>query len=225
VPFSTWSGARVIAFEPLPAAFKRLREAVRHAHGGVVPGHVTLEPLALGARAGVVALEVPSIQGVAQEQWASTVKDYRFLAAQDARIDAVARYLVRVRPLDAFTLERVTAIKLDAEGAEAEILAGAEATLRRWQPLISVEIEERHRPGSTHDVPHWLAELGYEGWFVLGGFWHPMGAFDAGAMQVASPSPASFAVSEPYIFTFYFIPAERRPELAVLAPLAPSARS
>jgi len=36
-------------------------------------------------------------------------------------------------------------------------------------------------------------------------------------MQVASPDPAVFAASEPYIFTFFFLPREN--EAALLAKL------
>jgi hypothetical protein len=38
-------------------------------------------------------------------------------------------------------------------------------------------------------------------------------------MHRASPSPAEFAVSHPYVFSFYFVPTERRLELACLARL------
>jgi Methyltransferase FkbM domain len=55
-------------------------------------------------------------------------------------------------------------IKVDVEGAELEVLRGARMTLRRWRPLLSIEIEERHRTGSTRAVPELLHELGYECW-------------------------------------------------------------
>ena len=38
-------------------------------------------------------------------------------------------------------------------------------------------------------------------------------------MQRASPSPAEFTVSHPYVFSFYFVPIERRQELGHLARL------
>jgi hypothetical protein len=52
-------------------------------------------------------------------------------------------------------------VKLDAEGAEYEVLRGARETLARCRPVLSVEIEERHRPGSTYAVPAFLDGLGY----------------------------------------------------------------
>jgi hypothetical protein len=78
---------------------------------------------------------------------------------------------------------------------------------------MTVEIEERHRPGSTHAVPALLARLGLEGFYALDGTWHPVASFDANRLQRASPSPANFTASDPYVFIFYFVPPERRTEL------------
>ena len=203
LPLAALPGARVLAFEPWPPAFARLARAVA--------GDPTIEarPQALGARAGRLELAVPVVGGVAQEQWASLAKDYDAIAAADPRVEAILRAEVEVLALDSLDLADVTAMKIDVEGAEAELLAGAEATLRRCRPVLSVEIEERHRAGSTRAVPQWLAARGYRGFFALDGVWREIAAFDAATMQVASPSPASFAASEPYVFVFFFIPAER----------------
>jgi FkbM family methyltransferase len=218
LPMAELPGARVIAFEPLPAAFARLEAAVRARWGGI-PAHIELHQAALGAETGQIVLEVPVVAGTAQEQWASTVKDYEAMRAADARIEAVQRFAVPMLRLDDLDLPDVTAIKLDAEGAEAEVLLGATATLRRCRPVLSIEIEERHRPGSTTAVPAWLANLGYQGFFEFWGDWRPIASFDPAQLQRASPSPANFEVSDPYVFCFYFIPPERRPELRRLARL------
>jgi len=154
-----------------------------------------------------------------QEQWASTVKDYAALQAADPRITAIRRYTVPVLPLDTLGLIHVTGMKIDAEGAEAEVLRGAVATLSRCRPVLSVEIEERHRPNSTRDVPALLAGLGYHGFFEFYGDWRPITQFDPAALQRASPSPAAFEAHHPYVFCFYFVPAARIAELAALGRL------
>jgi len=219
LPLAALPGARVLAFEPLPQAFARLTAALRAAYGGAVPPQVELYPQALGAAAGRMALSVPVVGGVAQEQWASLAKDYQAIRAADPRVEAIRRVEVEVLALDSLALPDVTAIKVDVEGAEAEMLLGAADTLRRCRPVLSVEIEERHRAGSTREVPRLLAGLGYRGFFELDGAWHDIAAFDAGTMQRASPSPASFAASDPYVFVFFVVPPERVAELATLARL------
>ena len=218
LPLAELPDVRVLAFEPLPPAFERLVAAVR-ARYGELPGHVEPRCEALGKAAGQIALEVPVVGGVAQEQWASVVKDYETMRLADPRIEAVRRYQVPVLALDALGLADVTAIKLDAEGAEEEVLRGAADTLRRCRPVLSVEIEERHRSGSLRAIPALLAEFDYIGFYEFWGEWRDVGGFDPGVMQRGSPSPAAFEVSDPYVFCFYFVPPERRGELAQLGRL------
>jgi FkbM family methyltransferase len=198
LPFAALPHSRVLAFEPLPAAFARLRAAI-----GEAP-HVTLHQAALGDRDGEVTLTLPVLDGVPQEQWASTAKGY---AGLDPRV-AEQRHTVPLRRLDGFGLDDLTAVKLDAEGAEYEVLRGGRETLLRCRPVLSIEIEERHREGSTWAVPAWLDALGYDGFWEHWDEWRPMAAFDRATMQRASPNPAVFAASDPYVFVFYFLPRE-----------------
>jgi len=202
IPFARLPGSLVHGFEPLPSAMARLRAALV-AEFGEIPPHVMLHAEALGAAEGEAVLTLPVLDGVPQEQWASISKDY----AEHRSVTRQA-HRVRVIPLDRLELRDVTAIKLDAEGAEQEVLEGARRTLTRCRPVLSVEIEERHRAGSTRDVPALLACLGYAGFYWHAGALHPIAHFDAARMQVANADPAVFAASEPYIFSFFFLPGE-----------------
>ncbi|MFT8247026.1 FkbM family methyltransferase [Roseomonas sp. BN140053] len=209
LPLSQLPGAEVLAFEPLPEAFRRLRAAC-----GGLPG-VTLRPEALGDVAGTVPLSVPVLDGVAQEQWASTSKSY---AAQESARVTVRRLDVPAITLDSLNLPGVTAMKLDAEGGEYEVLRGALGTLRRCRPVLTLELEERHREGSTWAVPAFLDALDYVTCFALHGAWQPMAALHRPSMQRASPDPAVFAASDPYVFNFYAWPIERDAEARALLP-------
>ena len=209
VPLSRLPGARVLAFEPLPEAFARLGVAC----GDL--GNVALRPEALGDAPGTLTLSVPVLDGAAQEQWASTAKDY---AAHEGGRVAVRRLAVPVVTLDSLLPGDVTAIKLDAEGAEYEVLRGARETLRRCRPVLTLELEERHREGSTWAVPAFLDALGYETCFALDGRWWPVAALDRPRMQRASPDPSVFAASDPYVFNFYGWPRERDAEARALLP-------
>lgn len=204
VPLARLPRSHVLAFEPLPPAFARLKAALRGAFG-TMPPHVECHAAALGDRAGEVMLAMPVLDGVAQEQWASTAKDYA--AHLSARV-AVQRFTVPMRRLDDLAIADLTGLKIDAEGAEYEILRGARETLLRCRPVLTIEIEERHREGSTWAVPAFLDALGYEVLFELGGAFHPMAALDRATMQRASPDPSVFAASDPYVFVFYALPRE-----------------
>jgi FkbM family methyltransferase len=204
IPLARLPDSRVLAFEPLPNAFARLQAALRSAFGGA-PANVACHHLALGDHQGSITLAMPVLDGVAQEQWASTAKDYA--AHVSARV-SVERFTVPMRTLDDFALADVTAIKLDAEGAEYEILRGARETLLRCRPVLTLEVEERHREGSTYAVPAYLDALGYDVFFELKGAWHPMADLDRATMQRASPDPSVFEASDPYVFVFYALPRE-----------------
>ncbi len=202
LPFASLPGARVLAFEPLPGAFARLAAACAG-----LP-NVTLRREALGAAPGSLTLSVPVLDGVVQEQWASLAKDYAVFGSVTAQ-----RHEVAVITVDSLGLGDLQHMKVDAEGFEQEVLQGARDTLTRCRPVLSLELEERHRPGATRDVPALLAALGYETRFWLDGAMRPLAAFDPAAMQVASPDPAVFGASDPYVFTFYAWPAERTAEV------------
>lgn len=206
LPFAALPGSRLLAFEPLPAAFARLRAAF----GDPLPAHVELRQEALGDRDGEAVLTIPLLDGVPQEQWASTAKGYG--ALREARVSE-RRFTVPLRRLDGFGLRDLTAVKIDAEGAEYEVLRGARQTLLRCRPVLSIEIEERHRPGSTWAVPSFLDTLGYDTYWEHWDAWRPMAEFDRDTMHRASPNPAVFEASDPYVFVFYALPRERAGEM------------
>ncbi|WP_237214447.1 FkbM family methyltransferase [Falsiroseomonas oryziterrae] len=203
IPLARLQGARVVAFEPLPSAFARLRAAV-----GAAGVAMELRPEALGSEPGTLTLSVPVLDGVAAEQWASLAKSYESFGSVTTE-----RHTVEVITVDSLGLADLQHMKVDAEGFEEEVLRGAAATLTRCRPVLSLEVEERHRAGSTRDVPALLASLGYETRFWLGGAMRPLAEFDAATMQVASPDPSVFGASDPYVFTFYAWPIERAAEV------------
>jgi FkbM family methyltransferase len=207
LPLARLPGSRTLAFEPLPPAFARLSQAL-HAEYGAVPPHVELHRSALGDAPGRLTLSVPVLEGVAQEQWASTAKSYAGFASVQ-----VQQFEVPVITVDSLNLADLTAVKLDAEGAEYEVVRGAAETLRRCRPVLTLELEERHREGCTWSVPAFLDALGYDCWFELEDEWHPISALDRTTMQRASPDPSVFGASDPYVFIFYAWPRERAGEV------------
>lgn len=198
LPLARLPNSRVLAFEPLPSAFARLQEAA-----GALP-NVALRQEALGDTDGDCTLAMPLLDGVPQEQWASTTKGYGQYGGRVAE----QRFTVPLRRLDGFGLHDLTAVKLDAEGAEYAVLRGARETLLRCRPVLSIEIEERHAEGSTWAVPAYLDALGYDGFFELDGAFLRCAALHRPTMQRASPDPSLFAASDPYVFVFYFLPRE-----------------
>jgi hypothetical protein len=95
-----WAPLPHLSFEPVPAAFARLQQAVSAAWGGEVPPHVTLRREAMAERSGTTTIAAPSINGTLQEEWASISKDYAALREADPRIEAIETWPVPMLRLD-----------------------------------------------------------------------------------------------------------------------------
>lgn len=201
--FSTWEGNRLVAFEPFPPTFERLKATLLEGHGGKLPATTKLYMAAVGEVFGTAKMRVPVVNNDLIHEWASLAKSFEGLDGV-----SVCEVEVPVCTVDGLNLDDVTAIKIDAEGYEIEVLHGARHTIERCHPIISCELEERHREGVTWYVPGFMRGLGYDGWFYNGNEFWPISLLDRPTMQVATNSPAGSTYSDPYIHEFMFIHRE-----------------
>lgn len=127
--------ARVLAFEPYRAVFDVLGRniAANQARGRIEP-----VPLALSSDRGSATLYVPTQEHGLMETSASLEQSFKPAHSEAQSVDTVT--------LDTFLAahvcaeERVSLIKMDVEGHEAAVLAGARQTVARWRPLLFVEV-------------------------------------------------------------------------------------
>jgi FkbM family methyltransferase len=147
----------VFAFEPSAYARSVMTPAVRFNR----LRNITLIPLGLGERAEEVVLHTP-------------LKRERSLGFGTAHIGAAAGptvdQAIGLTTLDHFVaarpLTRIDLIKADIEGWELRALWGGEQTLRRFAPVLYLEIDAAlmRRAGDTpSDLFGFLAALGYRG--------------------------------------------------------------
>lgn len=187
---------RVVAFEPNPM----LADLVARLG---LPG-VEVRQVALSSRDGMAELLVPTGSGG------------RGLAS--LRSDTVAGRMVEkvavpTRRLDGLALQPVAFIKIDVEGYEEEVLAGAMQTIARDRPKLLMEIEERHNPGGLARIRARLEAIGYSGRFFRGGAWHPLDAFNPAVDQRVGEDIEELGKSilrrdYHYINNFLFVPAD-----------------
>ncbi len=133
----------VHAFEPIPAHRELFRRNVQ-AHNFV------LHACALGAEAGEVALRVPlETTGNAHIAIEGRHPGTRFVAHPDRheRVEGVP-----LKRLDDLELEEVDFIKIDVEGYERQVLAGAWETIRRDRPILIVE--QKGNDAAYGDAPN-----------------------------------------------------------------------
>jgi FkbM family methyltransferase len=169
---SRWCrSGRVVAFEPQPDFAHRLVCTCRV----LGLGNVAVEAKAVWSHSGQKDFFVPRLH-----------RPGASLNRQPLETTDIETLSVPVVSLDEYFDERVKIdfIKIDAEGAELEILKGAEQILRRHAPLLLFECENRHlAQGSVQDVFSYLESLGYDGSFVCRNRLLPISRFDAAIHQ------------------------------------------
>src|SRR5690242_20943827 len=79
-------------------------------------------------------------------------------------------------------------IKIDVEGHQQAVLEGAVETIKRCQPRMLVELEERLSPGGLGRARAFFEPLGYRGVFVWQGQLKPIDRFSVETMQDQSRS-------------------------------------
>ncbi len=173
----------VHAFEPNPKMFAMLKSwAARR---------VTLHQIALGDTTGEADLLVPrSARGYSNQ---------RATLRRDNLNENYARFRVRTARLDDLGIANVGFMKIDVEGFEMQVLAGAAQTLARDRPKMLIEIEE-----TTVGRP--LADMVAE---VCGYGYHAFGLADGRLVPFAELDPVRHfdkGTSPDYIFNFVFMP-------------------
>jgi len=153
----TGPSGRVFAVEPSS------RERVNLEHNIALNGlaNVTVLPVALGAACGRVDLRLA--EGIHSGH--NTLGNFANDGVLDERIETVDM-LTLDRVANDRVLDRLDIIKIDVEGAEANVIAGGRQLLKRLRPLILLEISDRALRAQGSDAQKLIAllrgELGYE---------------------------------------------------------------
>ena len=153
---------RVISFEPNPQLAARLRM--------LALANVEVKDVALSSSEGTATLTIPD--------WP---EGHGFGSLRPEMGFGDARLIKRdvpMRTLDSFAFDQVDFIKIDVEGLEEDVLAGAMQTIRDCRPAILVELVDKFAPGVHARVAGKLEELGYSGYFLFGSEWHSFAEFD-----------------------------------------------
>jgi FkbM family methyltransferase len=145
---------RVVAFEPQPVVFQTL--CANLALNSLV--NVAAQPLALGA--GRARVRYPPIDYAAKGNYGGL-----------PLLNVESGTPVEVAPLDeVFEGDRLNLLKIDVEGMESQVLAGALRTIARFRPILYVEND---RLEASEKLIRQIQSYGYRLW------WHISPMFEA----------------------------------------------
>ncbi len=149
----------VIAFEPIPM-FNQLLRAVFKGK------RCQVEPYAVSDRRGTAKMRLPYGHDGDPKFGRSTIDPAnRFDPEIIGRTDEIE---VETRRIDDYDFRDVGFIKIDVEGHELAVLAGAEATVTRHKPTVLIECNDEHQPDAVVRLGAWLDCHGYDTVFVDG---------------------------------------------------------
>lgn len=191
------ASGQVLALEPNPDVYAEL---VRSTWGT----NVVALNLAASVESGVATLAVPT----------SGADHHAPLGTLQPLTGETATYAVRCVPLDHLVEQHrpVSLIKIDVEGHERAVVAGARETIAQHTPVLVIEIEARHTsPETVVRTVDELIDLGYT-CTPLSGFdtmrWED---FDVDAHQSRHLTPDGAAIlpghEQSYVNNFLFTPA------------------
>ncbi|HLT61666.1 MAG TPA: FkbM family methyltransferase [Microlunatus sp.] len=169
---------QVHSFEPLPIPY-RILSGLRHAARLT---QVRTHHTALGPVAGTGELALPFRFGLPIHGWAH-LRTGQVRPGRRISFTAGRTLTTAVRTVDEvchrLELPRVTFLKIDVEGFESSVLAGAEHVLNRDRPRLLLEIEDRHLDKygrSAADVTGPLRDRGYAMYAWRDAGWVPVKA-------------------------------------------------
>jgi len=185
-------GARVSVFEPNPICLAVLEPWAQ------AKSAITIHPVALSEDTGMAELAIPiDEQGVEHDASASI---------EHIPSSRVRRQPVAMRPLDSFGIRDAKLIKIDVEGHEGSVVAGAAETIRASMPAMIVEIEQRHIDRPITAIFDQIMAFGYRGYYLDGRKLVAIEGFSASSDQ----APEAFGKrAVRYINNFIFLDQAR----------------
>jgi FkbM family methyltransferase len=182
---------KVIALEPHPIVAAELACSV--------PRNVEVIRAAASDHRGTAQLRVPTSAGSDVTTRSSLESDAN-PGFGERTVD------IELIEIDSLRIDNLAAIKIDVEGHEFSVLAGARRTIARFKPVVIIECEERHHVGGTARLAQFFADAQYDGYFLFENKLTNFVEFDPARMQnLQDLKSVNGGRSRNYVNNFIFI--------------------
>ncbi|VAV94658.1 hypothetical protein MNBD_ALPHA02-1752 [hydrothermal vent metagenome] len=149
---------KVIAFEPI----KELSGALSKIFGRE---NVDIMPLALSDNAGSVSMRTPIYKSGNPCYGRSSIEIENHLEFE--KTDGWEEFTVETTRLDDLTIKDIGFIKIDVEGHEQAVLAGAVLTIQKYRPAMLIEANNSHLPQAIEKLFNWAEKNDYLVFFMF----------------------------------------------------------
>ena len=186
----------IFAFEPIPKSYNQISRTFKNA---------CIQNIALSDMASKNArLKIPVIDS--KKFYTRSTLQTQFKEKGEEQSIIIN---VKVSTIDEFVkekkLQQIDMIKVDVEGAEFKVVKGAVESIRKFRPVLQIEIEQRHHDYPITEIIDFIRGLGYECYYL-----NP----DMLKICLLNRNPVDMQNIENiktkhYINNFYFLPLEK----------------
>ena len=146
--------SKIYAFEPIPENIKTLKRVIDH----YKLKNVIVYEAALGEENGELKMVMPIIDNVKMQGLSHVLKENSSEENHSGNVYSVPVY--KLDDLEEFKSgKKITAIKIDVENFEYEVLKGGEQVLRKHKPIIYCELWNNEK---KYNTINFLNDLGYK---------------------------------------------------------------
>ena len=152
----------VYAYEPNSLIYPFLKKNLTK-----IIKNLTLSNYALSNSNGIVNLKIPNRSksifknnveelyklGCATIHKKNSFNDYKSIEVNKVKLDKILKNV------------EVGFIKIDVEGHEREVIEGATDIIKKYKPILLVEIEERHSKKPVMETINFIKQLGYSAFY------------------------------------------------------------
>ena len=148
------SNSKIYAFEPMPDNIKTLKRVISH----YKLDNVIVYEAALGEQNGELKMVMPVIDNVKMQGLSHVLDDNSSEDINSGNVFSVPVY--KLDDLEELKSDKkITAIKIDVENFEYEVLKGSEQVLRKHRPIIYCELWDNEK---KYNTIRFLTDLGYK---------------------------------------------------------------